>query len=134
MDEKDGSEPKLRILLVEDNADAAVSLAMFLRMHGHKVDIAKDGPTAIRTAEDRLPDVALLDLGLPGGMDGCQVARRLRERATVKLPFFIAVTGYGGDEVRRRGAESGFFLHLLKPIDAEALEHLLERFKDIIGK
>ena len=126
--------PKLRILLVEDDEDTVWSLSMLLRVYGHEVDVARDGPTALRLAEDHAPDVALLDFGLPGGMDGCEIARRLRVMATDKPPFLIAVTGYGLDEDRRRCAEAGIHLHLLKPVDSETLNRVLEKFKAMIGK
>jgi DNA-binding response OmpR family regulator len=119
----------LRVLLVEDHADTAGSLALLLRRHGHEVEVAPDGPTALRMAADRPPDVALLDLGLPGGMDGCDVARGLWEQAADKIPLLIAVTGRGGEVDRCRSAEAGIHLYLRKPVDSEALERLLERFK-----
>jgi CheY-like chemotaxis protein len=125
--------PTLRILLVEDDGDSAETLAVLLRIYGHEVQVARDGPTALRLAADQPPDVALLDLGLPG-MDGYEVARRLREREADKLLLLIAVTGYGRDEDRRRSKEAGIHLHLLKPVDGEALNRLLERFKAIIQR
>jgi CheY-like chemotaxis protein len=85
-------------------------------------------------AEDRPPDVALLDLGLPAGMEDCEVARRLKEMATNKRLLLIAVTSYGREEDRRRSAEAGMHLHLLKPVDPEALNQLLETFKAVIRK
>jgi CheY-like chemotaxis protein len=103
-------------------------------MYGHEVEVAPDGPTALRLAADKPPDVALLDLSLPGGMDGFEVARRLRELKAGKQPLLIAVTGYGRDEDRRRSTEAGIHLHLLKPVDGEALNCLLERFKAVIQR
>src|SRR5262249_14508088 len=99
--------PKLRILLVEDDEDTVWSLSMLLRVYGHEVDAARDGPTALRLAEDHAPDVALLDFGLPGGMDGCEIARRLRGMATDKPPFLLAGAGdrLGGDP--RRFSQTG---------------------------
>jgi len=134
MDGTGAHSPKLRILLVDDEEDTVANLAILLRMSGHEVDVARDGPTALRLAEDHAPDVALLDFGLPGGMDGCEIARRLRVMATDKPPFLIAVTGYGLDEDRRRCAEAGIHLHLLKPVDSETLNRVLEKFKAMIGK
>ena len=109
--------PNLRILIVEDYRDAAESLAILLRIYRHEVEVAPDGPTALQMAADQppdvalldlsLPDVALLDLFLPGGMDGYEVARRLREQEADKLPLLIAVTGYGRHEDRRRSKEGG---------------------------
>jgi len=125
--------PTLRILLVEDDGDSAETLAVLLRIYGHEVQVARDGPTALRLAADQPPDVALLDLGLPG-MDGCEVARRLREQEADKLPLLITVTGYGQDEDRRCSKEAGIHLHLLKPVDGEALNRLLQRFQAVIAR
>jgi CheY-like chemotaxis protein len=126
--------PTLRILIVEDNGDAAEILAMLLRMHGHEVEIAQDGSTALRIAASKPPDVALLDIGLPGGMSGYEVARRLQEQKTEKPPLLIAITGFGQEEDRRRSGEAGIHFHLLKPADGEELNDLLQRFKTIIEK
>ena len=126
--------PTLRILLVEDDGDLAETLAALLRIYGHEVQVARDGPTALRLAADQPPDVGLLDLGLPGGMDGYEVARRLREQEVDKLPHLIAVTGYDRDEDRRRSKEAGIHLHLLKPVDGEALNRLLQRFQAVIAR
>jgi CheY-like chemotaxis protein len=126
--------PPLRVLVVEDYADAAESMAVFLRHHGHEVEVARDGPTALRIAEDSPPDVALLDLGLPGGMDGCDVARQLQDRAANRKLLLVAVTGYGQEEHRRRSRGAGIHLHLLKPVDPEELQALLERAKTILGR
>jgi CheY-like chemotaxis protein len=124
---------KLRVLVVEDHADAAASMAIFLRHYGHEVEVAPDGPAALRIAADNPPDVALLDNGLPG-MDGCEVARRLQEKAAGRKLLLIAITGYGQEEDRRRSREAGIHLHLLKPVDPEELKELLARFKTIIGE
>ena len=99
--------PTLRIFIVEDHGDAGESLAVLLRVSGHEVEVAPDGPAALRAAADKPPDVVLLDLSLPGGMDGYEVARRLREQEADKLPLLIAVTGYGRHEDRRRSKEGG---------------------------
>jgi signal transduction histidine kinase/CheY-like chemotaxis protein len=104
-----------RILVVDDNEDSAVSLAILLKARGHDVHVAHDGPTAIERACDLRPDVVLLDLGLPG-MDGCEVARRLRDRSETQLALLVAVTGYGHDEARERARRSGFDHHLVKPV------------------
>ena len=124
---------KLRVLVVEDDTDAGATMAIFLRHHGHEVEVAKDGPTALRIAADNPPDVALIDIGLPGGMNGWEVARRLQEPAAGKMPLLIAVTGYGQEAHRRRSEQAGIDLHLLKPFDPDALDQLLDRFKTIIG-
>src|SRR6516162_9113967 len=134
MDEISDGEPKLRILLVENDADTAATFASLLRIYGHMVWVARDGPTALRMADDTMPDVAILDLALGDGINGCEVARQLKKRATEKMPFLIAVTGYGQEQDRRRTAEAGIHLHLVKPAEPELLKRLLARFKDIIEK
>jgi CheY-like chemotaxis protein len=123
----------LRVLVVEDNPENAESLALLLRMFGHETHIARDGPTGIEAARANPPDVVLLDVGLPG-MDGFQVAKRLRELPTPKRPFLAAVTGYGQDEDRQRSHAAGFDLHLLKPLDPQQLQDLLTRLQTIIVK
>ena len=120
----------LQVLVVEDDADNASSMAMILGLCGHEVRVALDGPTALEVARLARLDVVILDLGLPG-MDGCEVARRLSLAATGKLPFLIAVTGFGDADARRRSVESGIDLHLVKPVDWEQLRTLLERFQEV---
>ncbi len=122
----------MRVLVVEDSADTAASLEMLLRLDGHEVLVAGDGPAALRAAHDRPPDVALVDIRLPG-MDGFEVARHLQEQVTEKKPFVIAITGYGQEEDRRRSAEAGIDLHLLKPVAPDALRRLLRRFQRVIA-
>jgi two-component system OmpR family response regulator len=124
----------LRVLVAEDNADGAETLARLLRLHGHETRVALDGPAALREAQDGEPDVVLLDLGLPG-LDGYEVARRLRERhlgrPRGKLPLLIAVTGYADEEARRRSADAGIVLHLVKPVDFDQLQAILLRFRRV---
>lgn len=115
-----------RVLVVDDNVDSAETLAMLLRVKGHEVRTANDGPTALEKARAYQPDVVFLDIGLPG-MDGYEVARRLREQAGRKPVFLAALTGYGRDEDRRLGEEAGFDHYLVKPVEAEDLESLLVR-------
>lgn len=124
--------PGLRILIAEDGADCAESMAMLLRLYGHEVQIASSGPTAVETVLAYQPDVLLLDIGLPG-MNGYQVAKRLKEHNGKKRPFIIAVTGFGMETDRRQSAESGIDLHLLKPVDPEQLQRLLARFQGSIA-
>ncbi len=112
--------PRRRILVVDDNVDAAESLSMLLSLEGHEVQVAHDGPTALRLAEVFKPDVVLLDIGLPR-MDGYEVACRLREQPAQKGLLLVALTGYGQDEDRRRSHEAGFHVHLVKPVDLDAL-------------
>jgi CheY-like chemotaxis protein len=121
----------LRVLVVEDNADSATSLALLLRLQGHEVKIALDGPTGLQVAQDNWPDVVLLDIGLPG-LDGYLVARGIGEHPGEKKPLLIAVTGYDRETDRQRSAEAGIDLHLVKPVDPVQLQGLLGRFRTII--
>lgn len=113
-----------RILVVEDNTDAAVSLALLLRMQGHEVQIADDGPSALKTAAAFQPEVMLIDIGLPR-MDGYQVAKHIRQQLGGDGLLLVALTGYGQDEYRQRSTAAGFNAHLVKPIDLQALGHIL---------
>jgi PAS domain S-box-containing protein len=116
--------PSLRILLVDDLADATDLLALLLRMWGHEVQVAYTGPAGLEAAEVFRPDVVLLDIGLPG-MSGYDVARRIRERARGKVPLLVAMTGYGQEADRRKAREAGFDHHLTKPIHPDAVQALL---------
>ena len=121
----------LRVLVVEDNADAADTLGLLLRLYGHGVEFARTGPTALEMASAARPDVVLLDIGLPG-MDGFQVAQQLRERPDFKDVVICAVTGYTPSEAdRQRQKETGFDHHYVKPLD---LKVLLEMFKTVPGQ
>ena len=126
--------PGLRVLVVEDDADLAASLAGWLGRLGHEVRVAPDGPAALRAAEATRPDVVLLDLGLPG-MDGYEVAERVHQElapAMPKAPLVIAVTGRAGEEDRLPSGEAGIDLHLTKPVDPALLSRLLRRFQNIV--
>ena len=117
-------KPVRRLLLVDDNVDAATSQAALLRYLGHEVEVAYNGEAALEKAQAFRPEIVLLDLGMPG-MDGYEVARRLRatrEGAGIKL---VAQTGWGQEEDRRRTREAGFDAHLAKPVDMAALQRLL---------
>lgn len=113
-----------RVLVVDDNIDAAESIRMFLELSGYDVRCIYDGPSVFEAARSYRPDVIVLDIGLPG-MSGYEVARRLREESEFKGTPLIAVTGYGQDEDRRRSQEAGFDCHLTKPVDPEALQAFL---------
>jgi signal transduction histidine kinase/CheY-like chemotaxis protein len=115
--------PAVRVLLIEDNADARRTLRWLLESEGHEVDEAADGPEGLARAEASTPDVALVDIGLPG-LDGYEVARRLRTRLGPR-PILVAVSGYGRAEDRRRSAAAGFDAHLTKPVSATALAEVL---------
>jgi PAS domain S-box-containing protein len=114
----------LRVLVVDDNTDAAESLAKLMQMSGHEVRTLANGAAAVAHAASFRPDAVLLDIGMPG-MNGYEVARRLRELDRSQSICLIAMTGYGSDEDRARSAESGFDHHLVKPVDFVALEELL---------
>jgi signal transduction histidine kinase/CheY-like chemotaxis protein len=118
------TERAVRALLVDDNADAADTLALLLRLWGHEVTVAHDGPAALRAAEAQRPEVCLLDIGLPG-MDGYELARRLRARPGLARAVLVALTGWGQEEDRRRAREAGFDHHLVKPVELSALRELL---------
>jgi len=113
-----------RVLVVDDNRDAAVSLATLLNMAGHETCIAHDGLEALDAAASFRPDVMLLDIGLPK-LNGYEVARRLREQPWGNDITLIALTGWGQDEDRRKTREAGFDSHLVKPVDHAALTPLL---------
>ena len=108
---------------MDDQPDAARSLARLLKSWGHEVHVAHDGPEALQAAQAHGPEVVLLDLGLPG-MDGHEVARQLRGH-NGGGPRIVALTGYGRDEDRRRSQEAGFADHLVKPVDPEELRKSL---------
>jgi signal transduction histidine kinase len=113
-----------KVLVVDDNRDAAESLATLLRLDGHDVHVAFDGPDALELAPRMQPDVILLDIGLPG-LDGYEVCRRIRASGLVDAEI-IAMTGYGQDRDRQRSHEAGFDRHTLKPVD---IPELLSRLK-----
>jgi len=116
--------PQRRVLVVDDNVDAAESMAMLLRMRRHEVRVVHDGPSALEAATDFQPDVVLLDIGLPG-MSGYEVARKLRQEPGGERLVLAAMTGYGQDEDRRRSKEAGFDQHFTKPVDPEQVQVLL---------
>ena len=113
-----------RILVVDDNRDAAESLAMLLKLSGHEVHTAHDGLEAVEAAAKFQPDVILLDIGLPR-LNGYEAARRIREQQRDKGLMLVALTGWGQEEDRRRSEEAGFDAHLVKPVDLAALSKLL---------
>jgi two-component system, sensor histidine kinase len=119
---KEGPTDGRRVLVVDDCPDSAEMIATFLEMKGHETHVANDGRTAIEEAIRLVPDVAILDIGLPD-VDGCEVARTLRRERPQML--LIALTGYGGDRDRVDIANAGFDAHLLKPVELGALATLL---------
>ncbi len=123
MSELAGTVP-LCVLVVDDCVDTAESLAALLGLWGYRPVVAHDGATALVAAEAHQPDVVLLDLALPG-LDGLEVARRLRQHRGLREALLVAVTGYGDESFRRRADEAGFDLYLIKPLDLEWLRRLL---------
>jgi len=115
-----------RVLVVEDSPDARQSLRLLLEMAGHHVETSEDGPSGLAKLGAFRPDVALIDLGLPG-MDGYAVARELRRRPDTRAIRLVAVTGYGQAEDRRRALAAGFDQHVTKPVDATMLDEMLGR-------
>jgi CheY-like chemotaxis protein len=113
-----------RILVIEDNEDAREMLRMALELAGHEVHAAPDGPSGVALAARMSPELVLVDVGLPG-MDGYEVARRIRSVPGGKTMRLIAVTGYGQAQDRRRAEEAGFDLHLTKPVAAERLAEVI---------
>ena len=116
--------PARRILVVDDNRDSALSLALLLKVAGNETFTANDGLEAVEAAERLLPDVILLDIGLPR-LNGYEAARRIREQAWGEKIVLIALTGWGQEEDRRKSNEAGFNSHLVKPVDHAVLSKLL---------
>ncbi|MCW1921440.1 PAS domain S-box protein [Luteolibacter arcticus] len=117
-------EQPMKLLIVDDNHDGAESMAMLQELLGHQTRLAHTGPDAVTIAQEFLPDVILLDIGLPG-MDGYEVARKLRAMPLLAHTLLIALTGYGSDEDRQLAREAGFDEHLAKPADQERLRRLM---------
>ncbi len=123
-------QASLKVLVVDDNIDAAESLAQLLTLWGHKVEVAGDGPSALRIADSMEPQLVLLDIGLPG-MDGYQVAAALRASdPRTAATRVVAVSGYGQARDRERSRDAGFDAHLTKPVDIARLKQLVS---DIAG-
>jgi CheY-like chemotaxis protein len=121
-----------RVLVVDDNRDLAETLAMILRLWGHDVAVAYDGPQALEMARSRPPEVVFLDIGLPR-LDGFEVARQMRADPNLCRARIVAITGYGRDEDRQRSRDVGIDVHLTKPVDPWQLQPLLagtERIDD----
>ena len=114
------------MLVVEDSADARHSLQMLLELAGHVVETSEDGPGGLAKLDTFRPEVALIDLGLPG-IDGYTLARRVKDNPETRAIRLVAVTGYGQAEDRQRALAAGFDLHVTKPVDASMLEDMLGR-------
>ncbi|HEV8142544.1 MAG TPA: response regulator [Methylomirabilota bacterium] len=111
-----------RVLIVEDHEDARESLRLMLELAGHEVETAGDGPSGLATLLSSRPDIALIDVGLPG-IDGYDVVRRAR--SFVRETCLVALTGYGQADDQRKAREAGFDVHITKPVDPDRLERLL---------
>jgi CheY-like chemotaxis protein/nitrogen-specific signal transduction histidine kinase len=120
------SEPRRRILVVDDNRDSLDSMVMLLRMSGHEVVTASDGEEALNTAAAHRPEVVLLDIGLPR-LDGYEVARRLRREAWGGGLLLVAMTGWGQDQDRQRSLQAGFDAHLVKPADYQEVLAIIQK-------
>jgi CheY-like chemotaxis protein/anti-sigma regulatory factor (Ser/Thr protein kinase) len=118
------SGPRRRVLIVEDHADAAQTLEALVQLHGHDVRHASDGDAALKLIAEYRPEVLLLDIGLPG-MDGFEIARRMRGAQATRASLIVAISGYGQERDRRRALECGFDHHFVKPVNAQALMALL---------
>jgi CheY-like chemotaxis protein len=116
--------PARRVLVVDDNRDAAESLATILGERGHEVRTAHDGEAGVTEAAEFRPAVVLMDLGMPG-VDGYEAARRIRAEPWGRGTFLVALTGWGADDDRRRTRDAGFDRHLVKPVDPDALARLI---------
>jgi CheY-like chemotaxis protein len=117
-----------RLLVVDDNHDAAISLSLLLQLQGHHVRVAHDGPSALKIASTLRPDVIFLDIGMPG-MDGYEVARKVRQTPGLEHTILAALTGWGQQEDRRRTTEAGFDYHLVKPPELKAVDNVLAELK-----
>src|SRR5262249_15426302 len=116
----------LRVLVVDDNVDAAHSLAVLLRLWGHTVQVVHDGPSALIAARVLCPEVVLCDIGLPG-INGYEIAPRLRAFPELQAAILVPLTGFGQPDDRERSSRAGFELHLVKPLDADDLHAILAR-------
>jgi two-component system CheB/CheR fusion protein len=117
----------MNVLIADDNRDSGESLGMLLELSGHQVQIACDGREAVETAIRSLPDVVILDIGMPN-LNGYDAARRIRELDPGRRSLLIAITGWGQDLDRQRSLDAGFDHHLIKPVEPEALDRLLQSF------
>jgi CheY-like chemotaxis protein len=116
-----------RILIVEDNRDTAALIKTVLEQAGHTVEVCHSGEDALQSADDFQPEVVLCDIGLPGQLDGFDVARGLRADDRFSHTMLVAMTGYGSKDVRQTSIEAGFDTHLVKPVDLQTIESVLSR-------
>jgi CheY-like chemotaxis protein len=118
------AETTRRVLIIDDNRDAAESLAEIVQMFGHVAEIAYDGPTGVARAKEQPPDVILCDIGLPG-MNGYEVVQALKGDAALRAAQVFAVSGHAQPEDRRKALEAGFDRHIAKPLDLDEIERIL---------
>ena len=114
----------LRVLVVDDNKDTVLTFAILLKASGHDVRTAYDGPTGLEAALEYRPDVALLDIGLPG-LNGYEIAKRMRQEPTLQNAVLVALTGYGQETDRETSRQAGFNHHLVKPANFDKLQQIL---------
>jgi CheY-like chemotaxis protein len=117
-----------RVLVADDNRDGADIMALLLQQYGYEVSVANSGPEALAAAAQNKPEIAILDIGMPG-MSGYEVAQHIRTQGWGKDMLLIALTGWGQEEDKRKALEAGFDHHLIKPIDPDALEALMVAHK-----
>jgi PAS domain S-box-containing protein len=129
-----GPAPRRRVLVVDDNQDAADTLAELLRLEGHEVRTAGDGRAALEEARRFLPEVAFCDIGLPGDLDGYALGRALRAEPGLEDALLVAMTGYATEDDRRRAREAGFDLHFAKPARIDAIAEALARWTPARGR
>jgi CheY-like chemotaxis protein len=118
----------LRILIADDNRDAAELLKAVLETQGHTVKLAHDGTIALQLAKSFVPDLGLLDIGMPG-MSGYELAKAIRQVPQLQATRLVALTGWGAKEDRERARDAGFDHHLTKPVSFEALNALLAEIR-----
>ena len=122
--------PSLRVLIVDDNVDTVTTLALLVKESGHDVRMAYDGPAVLETALDYRPDVVLLDIGLPG-LNGFEIAKRLRQQPALENAVLVAMTGYGRESDLQRSFDAGFDHHLIKPGDFAKVLQILASVSEL---
>ena len=123
--------PPQRILIIEDDADSAESLKMILEINEHSVEIASDGESGLATTRDFKPQVIICDIGLPGKINGLEIAKIIRDDDTLHPIHLIALSGYGQSEDIKKTQNAGFHHHLVKPADFDKLINLIEQIQKI---
>jgi len=119
-----------RILIVEDNADSAESLKLLLEINNHSVRVAADSESGLKTAQQFLPQIIICDIGLPGRINGLDLAKIFKQDEKLKSAYLIALSGYGRAEDISEAKNAGFDYYLVKPMDFDKLIKLIGSFKD----